>query len=152
MTGYFDAIVVDAPCSGSGLFRKDARALDEWSEEAVENCAARQQRILADAWPSLKEGGVLFYATCSYSYAEDEGILDWIAAFDEVESVEVPMAPEWGVVPARSKAGLTGYRCFPGKVDGEGFFIAAVRKVSRSGCVLLSRSSRSAFEESGGSG
>ncbi|HEY1033070.1 MAG TPA: RsmB/NOP family class I SAM-dependent RNA methyltransferase, partial [Flavipsychrobacter sp.] len=64
LKGYFDVIVVDAPCSGSGLFRKDERALGEWSEANVALCSGRQQRILADVWPALKEGGVLIYATC----------------------------------------------------------------------------------------
>jgi 16S rRNA C967 or C1407 C5-methylase (RsmB/RsmF family)/NOL1/NOP2/fmu family ribosome biogenesis protein len=129
MPGYFDAMLVDAPCSGSGLFRKDPRALNEWSGDAVQLCAARQQRILADAWPSLKEGGVLFYATCSYSPAEDEAILDWLGGQYDVETLEAPMAEGWGVVTVRSpKKGLAGYRCFPDKLGGEGFFIAALRK------------------------
>ncbi len=129
LTGYFDAILVDAPCSGSGLFRKDARALDEWSREAVELCSGRQQRILADVWPSLKEGGILFYATCSYSPQEDEDILSWLESEFEVEGVSVPMPGEWGAVQILSKSGkLSGYRCFPDRVKGEGFFIAALRK------------------------
>jgi NOL1/NOP2/fmu family ribosome biogenesis protein len=95
----------------------------------VELCSGRQQRILADVWPALKEGGVLFYATCSYSPQEDEVILDWLAREFEVEGLTMSMPGEWGVVPALSKSGkLTGYRCFPDKVTGEGFFIAAIRK------------------------
>jgi 16S rRNA C967 or C1407 C5-methylase (RsmB/RsmF family)/NOL1/NOP2/fmu family ribosome biogenesis protein len=129
MPGYFDAMVVDAPCSGSGLFRKDPKAIDEWSRDAVQMCAARQQRILSDAWPCLKEGGILIYATCSYSPEEDEAILNWIASEHEVEGIEVQMPGEWGVVPVKSAQGmLTGYRCFPHNVNGEGFFIAALRK------------------------
>lgn len=130
LPGYFDAMLVDAPCSGSGLFRKDPRALNEWSEEAVQLCASRQQRILSDAWPCLKEGGVLFYATCSYSAVEDEGILNWLEANHEVEGISVSMPTEWGVVSVHSSSGrLKGYRCFPDKVKGEGFFIAALRKI-----------------------
>ena len=129
LTGYFDAMLVDAPCSGSGLFRKDANALEEWSEGNVALCNARQQRILADAWPALKEDGVLIYATCSYSIAEDEEILDWLGDTYDLSSVEVPVAAGWGIVPVRSpKHQLYGYRFFPDKVEGEGFFIAAVRK------------------------
>jgi 16S rRNA C967 or C1407 C5-methylase (RsmB/RsmF family)/NOL1/NOP2/fmu family ribosome biogenesis protein len=129
LPGYFDAMLIDAPCSGSGLFRKDPRALDEWSMEAVNLCAARQRRILTDAWPCLKENGVLFYATCSYSPEEDEDILSWLEAEHEVTGIAVDMPLEWGVVPVASKSGrLTGYRCFPDKVRGEGFFIAALRK------------------------
>ena len=78
LPGYFDVIVVDAPCSGSGLFRKDPNAINEWSENNVALCAQRQQRSLADILPSLKEGGVLIYSTCSYSQSEDEDISNWL--------------------------------------------------------------------------
>ncbi|MBL7917944.1 MAG: RsmB/NOP family class I SAM-dependent RNA methyltransferase, partial [Bacteroidia bacterium] len=64
---YFDLIVVDAPCSGSGLFRKTPEAIKEWSLEHVESCSLRQQKILSDVLPSLKSGGVLVYSTCSFS-------------------------------------------------------------------------------------
>ena len=129
LPGYFDVMVVDAPCSGSGLFRKDEDALDEWSEANVQLCAQRQQRIVADAWPSLKEGGILIYATCSYSPQEDEEILDWLASDMGAETLEVELPAEWGVVKTSSeKANFTGYRFSPDKVKGEGFFIAAVRK------------------------
>ena len=129
LPGYFDVMVVDAPCSGSGLFRKDERALEEWSENNVQLCAQRQQRILADAWPALKEDGILIYATCSYSPQEDEEILDWLASDMGAESLKVDLPVEWGVVSTHSeKAGFAGYRFSPDKVKGEGFFIAAVRK------------------------
>ncbi|MBZ0099994.1 MAG: RsmB/NOP family class I SAM-dependent RNA methyltransferase, partial [Taibaiella sp.] len=129
LKGYFDIIVVDAPCSGSGLFRKDERALDEWSEANVQLCAQRQQRILADVWPALKENGILMYATCSYSPQEDEEILDWLGDDFEVASLPVQLSEEWGVVETTSaKHQFKGYRFFPHKVQGEGFFIAAVRK------------------------
>ena len=129
LKGYFDVIVVDAPCSGSGLFRKDERALDEWSEANVALCSGRQQRILADVWPALKEGGVLIYATCSYSPQEDEEILDWLAESFEVKGLEVPVQSEWGIVETTSGKGLKGYRFSPDKVMGEGLFLAAVQKL-----------------------
>lgn len=129
LEGYFDVIVVDAPCSGSGLFRKDERALEEWSENNVALCAQRQQRILADVWSSLKEGGILIYATCSYSPQEDEEIADWVADNFEVESLSVDVPEEWGIVYTLSdKHNFAGYRFFPGKVNGEGFFLSAYRK------------------------
>jgi len=126
--GYFDVVVVDAPCSGSGLFRKDARALDEWSENNVQLCGERQQRILADVWPSLKEDGILIYATCSYSPQEDEEILDWLEENHAIVSLDIPINEEWGIVKVLSPKGMAGYRFFPGKVKGEGFFIAAIQK------------------------
>jgi 16S rRNA C967 or C1407 C5-methylase (RsmB/RsmF family)/NOL1/NOP2/fmu family ribosome biogenesis protein len=127
--GYFDVIVVDAPCSGSGLFRKDSRVLSDWSRDNVTMCAGRQQRILADVWPALKEDGVLIYATCSYSTQENEDVLDWLASEFEVSGIQAGIKSEWGisavVSPLRE---MPAYRFFPGKVSGEGFFIAAVRK------------------------
>lgn len=128
LPGYFDVIVVDAPCSGSGLWRKDERALDEWSEANVNLCSERQQRILADIWPALKQDGVMIYATCSYSPQEDEDILDWLATDCNAEAIPVAVEQEWGVVETTSAKNMTGYRFFPDKVKGEGFFIAAVRK------------------------
>lgn len=128
LQGYFDVIVVDAPCSGSGLFRKDARALEEWSEANVRLCSERQERILADVWPALKEDGILVYATCSYSRQEDEDMLDWLAGTFSVSTEEVAVPGGWGIVTVQSARGLTGYRFFPDKLEGEGFFIAALRK------------------------
>ena len=128
---YFDVIVVDAPCSGSGLFRKDPNAINEWSENNVELCARRQQRILADIMPSLKDGGVLIYSTCSYSQQEDEAIEDWLAEALKVESLKLKLDESWGIVETVSEqSGSFGYRFYPDKVKGEGFFIAAFKKVS----------------------
>ena len=92
--GYFDLIVVDAPCSGSGLFRKDQAALEDWTEANVQLCSQRQKRIIADVWPSLKEDGILIYATCSYSPEEDEQILDWLGSEYGVETFNVDVAAE----------------------------------------------------------
>ncbi len=129
LPGYFDVIVVDAPCSGSGLFRKDANAINEWSENNVTLCAQRQQRILADIMPSLKPGGILIYSTCSYSQQEDEQIEDWLAEEFKVESLQLNVDTGWGIVETISeKYGSFGYRFYPDKVKGEGFFIAAFKK------------------------
>ncbi len=129
LEGYFDIIVVDAPCSGSGLWRKDPNALNEWSEENVELCSGRQKRIIADVWPALKPGGYLIYATCSYSQAEDEDIADWIADAYNAEGVAIPVADTDGIVCTTSAvANIPGYRFFPHKVTGEGFFLTMVRK------------------------
>ncbi|MBO4263858.1 MAG: RsmB/NOP family class I SAM-dependent RNA methyltransferase, partial [Bacteroidales bacterium] len=66
LPGWFDCIVADVPCSGEGMFRKDARAREEWRPATVDFCAARQKRILSDVWPALKQGGILVYSTCTY--------------------------------------------------------------------------------------
>jgi len=128
LEGYFDVIVTDVPCSGSGLFRKDAAAMDEWSEENVALCSGRQQRILADIWPALKEGGILIYATCSFSRQENEDVLDHLKSEYDITTLSIPLQPDWGIIEVTSDKGMTGYRFFPDKVMGEGFFIAALQK------------------------
>ncbi len=126
---FFDVMVVDAPCSGSGLFRKDPAAIEEWSEEAVALCSQRQQRILADVLPSLKTNGLLIYATCSYSSEEDEAIADWLVREQDMESVSVELSDDWGIVTSLSPGTqAVGYRFYPYRLQGEGFFLAAFRK------------------------
>jgi len=128
--GFFDTIVVDAPCSGSGMFRKDPDAISEWSESAVQLCSQRQQRILADIYPALKEGGTLIYSTCSYSKEENEVICDWLCNTFNMESLRIPIESAWRIVETQSdKHRCFGYRFYPHKVKGEGFFIAAFRKI-----------------------
>ncbi len=127
LSGYFDLMVVDAPCSGSGLFRKDAEAISEWSVDNVRHCAERQKRILSDALPALKEGGLLIYSTCSYSREENEEIMDWLMQHARLQPMEVAVPAEWGIIRTASSAGGVGYRFFPGKLEGEGFFTCAFR-------------------------
>ncbi len=130
LTSYFDVIVIDAPCSGSGLFRKDIKALHDWTEDNIKLCSGRQQRILADVWPSLKQGGIIIYATCSFSIEEDEQMLDWVAEQYNALSLTVPLHKDWGIVETESpERKMKGYRFFPGKINGEGFFIAAFQKL-----------------------
>ncbi|QES87713.1 methyltransferase RsmF C-terminal domain-like protein [Rhizosphaericola mali] len=130
---YFDVILVDAPCSGSGLFRKEPSWREEWTEANVDLCSERQQRILADIYPALKKDGILIYSTCSYSVKEDEAILDWFSADFEVENLKIPLNENWGIVETNSKSDQVGYRFFPDKLDGEGFFAAVFRKKESSG-------------------
>lgn len=128
LEGWFDVVVVDAPCSGSGLFRRDPDAINEWSEEAVTLCSQRQQRILADILPVLKKEGVLIYSTCSYSKEEDESILDWLIQVGGLESISLTLENEWGIVETESTTGARGYRFWPDQVKGEGFFLGCFRK------------------------
>lgn len=140
LDGYFDIIVVDAPCSGSGLWRKDPAALNEWSEANVQLCGERQQRILADIWPALKTNGVLIYATCSYSPQEDEEILSWLATdLNAVSQPALPIPAQWGIEPVSAPGNIIGYRCYPHKVRGEGFFIASVTKTEETTMVKQPR-------------
>jgi len=129
LEGWFDVMVVDAPCSGSGLFRRDADAIAEWSEDNVMLCSQRQQRILADAYKTLKQDGVLIYSTCSYSQQEDEDILDWLCSNFAVEPIGLTVNREWGIVETASPVhNALGYRFYPYNLQGEGFFIAAFKK------------------------
>jgi len=124
LENYFDAIIVDAPCSGSGLFRRDEKAIDEWSENNVHLCSQRQQRILADVWSALKRNGVLIYSTCSYSNEENENIVQWMTAELPIAHCPLPIDNSWGIIETEN-----GYRFWPDKVKGEGFFIACMRKL-----------------------
>lgn len=129
LPGYFDLIVTDAPCSGSGMFRKDPEAISEWSLQHVALCSQRQRRIIQDSWTALKENGILVYCTCSFSKEENEDILDWIAETFAVESIPARRSVEWGIVETLSdKSRMYGYRFYPDKIKGEGFFIACMRK------------------------
>ncbi len=125
--GYFDAIIADLPCSGEGLFRKDPSAMQEWSPAAVEHCALRQRRILADVWPALKGGGILIYSTCTYNEKENEANLAWLGSQYDVEFPGLAVDNTWGIVESRAQ-GVVGYRMYPHKVRGEGFFVSVVRK------------------------
>lgn len=128
LTNYFDLVVVDAPCSGSGLFRKDVTAIDEWSLQNVNLCSQRQQRILADIIPSIKEDGYLIYSTCSYSKQENEDILDWLTNEFDCVSVAIQLHTDLGVVETTSDINKAfGYRFYPNKIEGEGFFIAVLK-------------------------
>lgn len=131
LPGYFDVIVVDAPCSGSGLFRKDPEAIDEWSLNNVTLCSQRQQRILADILSSLKPGGILIYSTCSYSEAEDEDICDWLLSGtqDPLSGLRLQIKSDWHIIETSSpQHNAYGYRFYPDKLKGEGFFIAVFQK------------------------
>jgi 16S rRNA C967 or C1407 C5-methylase (RsmB/RsmF family)/NOL1/NOP2/fmu family ribosome biogenesis protein len=128
---FFDVLVVDAPCSGSGLFRRQEDAVEHWSEENVKHCSLRQQRILHDLLPALKENGILIYSTCSYSVEEDENICDYLCNEFDLESVRIPLEEAWGIIETESeKHKAFGYRFFPYRLQGEGFFLTCFRKKS----------------------
>ena len=127
--GFFDVMVVDAPCSGSGLFRKDPSAIEGWSLDLVALCAQRQQRILADALPALADGGVLIYATCSYDLKEDEQIADWLVNEMGLTPQAIDINNFTGIIQTAAPiSNAPGYRFYPNHVKGEGFFIAAFKK------------------------
>ena len=79
LEGYFDLLLTDVPCSGEGMFRKDEKAIEDWSPAYVLECAERQRSILTDVWPALKQNGLLIYSTCTFNKAENEDNIAWIA-------------------------------------------------------------------------
>ncbi len=128
LPGYFDIIVADAPCSGSGMFRKDNEAIKEWSIDNVALCSQRQQRILSDVLPALKEDGILIYSTCSYSTSENEDIADWLIEEHQMERIQIAISNHNIIESQSKKHNAYGYRFYPDKIKGEGFFICALRK------------------------
>lgn len=136
LSGFFDVVVVDAPCSGEGLFRKDPSAVNEWSEQNVQLCSGRQKRILADIWPSLKENGLLIYSTCTYNRAENEDNLLWLQQQSDVEFLSLTVDPQWGAETVHEN-GVYGYRFMPHRVKGEGFFLSVIRKKSEEDSISL---------------
>ncbi|MDE6550364.1 MAG: RsmB/NOP family class I SAM-dependent RNA methyltransferase [Clostridia bacterium] len=122
----FDTVVVDAPCSGEGMFRKLDVAVTEWSEDNVAACAARQREILECAKRLVKSGGKLIYSTCTYSQEENE---DNIAAFlldnGDFKQIATPLDSIQGI--QRGINGL-GYRLYPHKINGEGHYVAVLCK------------------------
>ncbi|MDE6086326.1 MAG: RsmB/NOP family class I SAM-dependent RNA methyltransferase [Muribaculaceae bacterium] len=124
----FDIIAADVPCSGEGMMRKDQDAVKQWSPALVEECADRQKEIIKNLWPALKPGGYMIYSTCTFNRKENEEILDYIAENFDAEIIQVPMIEEFkGIVPGISTE-FHCYRFMPHLVEGEGLFMALIRK------------------------
>jgi len=123
LEGWFDVVVADAPCSGEGLFRKDPEAVREWSSAQVIVCAARQREVLAGATAALRPGGVLAYSTCTFNRKENEENAAWLVSAFGLEPLRLSVPAEWGIVETGG-----GYRFFPHRLRGEGFFMALFRK------------------------
>lgn len=117
----FDIVVADVPCSGEGMFRKDAQAVAEWSLQTVEFCAARSRRILRDIWPALKPGGFLVYSTCTFNHFENDDTVEWIAS-----ELGADILPPKDFPPAVTTR--CGQVLLPGLVPGEGQYAAVLRK------------------------
>jgi NOL1/NOP2/sun family putative RNA methylase len=129
--GYFDRVLVDAPCSGEGMFRKDMGARADWSPEMVAGCAVRQKNILHVAAKLVRPGGHLLYSTCTFAPEEDEGVIaQLLEEFPDFSVVRLaqfpgflPGKPEWLGGLMAEKPGLSGaVRLFPHRLNGEGHF------------------------------
>jgi 16S rRNA C967 or C1407 C5-methylase (RsmB/RsmF family)/NOL1/NOP2/fmu family ribosome biogenesis protein len=127
LKSFFDLILVDAPCSGEGMFR-DTVAINEWSEKNTALCSERQRRILTDVWPALKDGGILIYSTCTFNPAENELIIKWLTETSEAETLNIDISEFKGITEIDYQ-GIRGYGFYPGRISGEGLFISVLRKI-----------------------
>jgi 16S rRNA C967 or C1407 C5-methylase (RsmB/RsmF family)/NOL1/NOP2/fmu family ribosome biogenesis protein len=123
---YFDLILVDAPCSGEGMF-SDLTVRSEWSPDNTTLCSERQRRIVMDVWPSLKADCILIYSTCTFNPAENEENIKWLSEKTGASSVKLDISKYEGIQEIDYK-GIKGYGFYPGKIKGEGLFLAVVRK------------------------
>ena len=124
----FDIIATDVPCSGEGMFRKDEQAREEWSPAAVISCAERQRDILTSVWPALKDGGFCVYSTCTFNREENEDLVAWACDTLGAELVEIPTDPAWNIAGDTTGRNLPVYHFFPHRTEGEGIFLALLRK------------------------
>jgi len=133
---FFDRILVDAPCSGEGMFSRDKRACNAWTAYSHETCTVLQKEILAEAAKMLKPGGAMLYSTCTFSPEENEGVIDaFLEKQGEFRLAELPLGPGWAegrpdwlthAAPNRELAKTR--RLWPHKVKGEGHFLALLEK------------------------
>ncbi len=132
LNSFFDLVVVDAPCSGEGLFRKDHDAINEWSVNNIQLCEARQKRILEAIQKTIANDGYLIFCTCTFAPEENEENLKWfIENNPEYESVQIPINKNWGIVQKTNTVKdqqLFSYHFYPHKVKGEGFFVTCLKK------------------------
>jgi len=129
----FDVILTDVPCSGEGMFRKDPKAIEDWSPAKVRNCAALQHEILAAVWPALKPGGLLVYSTCTFNIQENEEMFSYICDTLGAEALTVPTEKEWHIHPPLAGT-IPCYRFMPHFTQGEGLFMAVCRKHNDENC------------------
>jgi 16S rRNA C967 or C1407 C5-methylase (RsmB/RsmF family)/NOL1/NOP2/fmu family ribosome biogenesis protein len=125
MPDFFDAVVVDAPCSGEGMFRKDAGAIKEWSEYNVTLCAQRQREIITSVWDSLKTDGILVYSTCTFNREENEDNVRWMCEELGADLLTINLNGNKDITSSDY-----GYRFYPHKTRGEGFFLSVIKKTA----------------------
>lgn len=129
---WFDMVAVDAPCSGEGMFRKSEQARKEWSADNVEMCAARQRKILADAWEALMSDGIMIYSTCTFNTRENEDSVEWLVENFECTDAGIETPDGWNIEVTEA-SGIKCFRFWPHRVEGEGFFCAVIRKGGQNG-------------------
>ncbi|MEN7546604.1 rRNA methyltransferase [Rapidithrix thailandica] len=125
---FFDIAVIDAPCSGEGMFRKDYKARAQWSEHLVKSCAHTQRSILTSIADTVKPGGLLVYSTCTFSMDENEKNVQWLMENYPFQSVRIPIDASWQIEETQFQAEQYGYRFYFHQTEGEGFFLSCLRK------------------------
>lgn len=150
-SAYFDAVVVDAPCSGEGMFRKNETAIAEWSEEAVLRCAQRQKEILENAAPTVRDGGYLLYSTCTFSVEEnEETVLHFLRAHPDYTLVKIEATIRGYTADGISLPGAEDIplrfcrRFYPHIAEGEGQFLALMQRKTNDLPTMLYKDASSA--------
>lgn len=123
LNDFFDVVLVDAPCSGEGLFRRDPEAIKQWSEGNCELCAGRQRKILAEVIPSIKPGGYLIYSTCTFNPAENDDNIAWLLSHYPMELIRINAES----FPEIKSTPLGGKAFYPNYVKGEGFYCCVLK-------------------------
>lgn len=127
LPGFFDIIGADVPCSGEGMFRKDAEAVSQWSPVLVKECADRQLSIIGNLWHALSAGGYLIYSTCTFNRRENEEMIDRLVNDYDAVAVELSFPDEWNIARGLNTSHPC-YRFMPHLTKGEGLFVAVLRK------------------------
>ncbi len=127
LSGLFDIVAVDAPCSGEGMMRKDEEAVRQWTPNLVGQCTSLQWDIVSNIWNALKSGGYLIYSTCTFNHFENELMIERICTELEGETIDMNFPNEWGVISGKQTKQHC-YRFMPHKTRGEGLFVSVIRK------------------------
>lgn len=124
----FDIVAVDAPCSGEGMMRKDTHAIEQWSDKLVKHCASTQREILSNIWDTLRPGGYIIYSTCTFNRIENEENISWFLSQYDALPVKIDLLESIPEIQKGIDCNYPCYRFMPGRIKGEGLFIAVLRK------------------------
>lgn len=123
----FDIVAADVPCSGEGMMRKEPEAVNQWSRKLIDNCAILQREIVDSLWQCIKPGGYMIYSTCTFNRTENEDMLRHIVENLGGKTTDIVIDSDWGITPSVD-SDLTACHFLPGRVEGEGLFIAVIHK------------------------
>jgi len=126
---FADILLIDAPCAGEGMMRKEAEAIRQWAPSLVQSCSLMQKQIVSDAVKALKPDGFLIYSTCSYSMEENIQNVAYFSEKHQLTCVHLSFPDDWGISTLQ-QGDYVGYQLYPHKVKGEGLFIAVLQNTS----------------------